>query len=97
MIFYTSITNGYDKLSPPPISDVKFICFYDGDKPSTDGWEYRKIVIDEECPVRKSYHPKHCPQLYFPPNTVTVWIDAAYAITNELVEYSKILLLKHLY
>ena len=95
MIFYTSITNGYDKLSPPPISDVKFICFYDGDKPSTDGWEYRKIVIDEECPVRKSYHPKHCPQLYFPPNTVTVWIDAAYAITNELVEYSKILLDKH--
>ena len=95
MIFYTSITNGYDKLSPPPISDVKFICFYDGDKPSTDGWEYRKIGIDEECPVRKSYHPKHCPQLYFPPNTVTVWIDAAYAITNELVEYSKILLDKH--
>ena len=95
MIFYTSITNGYDKLSPPPISDVKFICFYDGDKPSTDGWEYRKIGIDEECPVRKSYHPKHCPQLYFPPYTVTVWIDAAYAITNELVEYSKILLDKH--
>ena len=39
MIFYTSITNGYDKLSAPPKSDVKFICFYDGVKPDTDGWE----------------------------------------------------------
>ena len=89
MIFYTSITNGYDKLSPPPQSDYKFICFYDGDKPDTEGWEYRKIEIDEECPVRKSYHPKHCPHLYFKPNSVTIWIDASYAITEELVSFSE--------
>tara|TARA_B100001093_G_scaffold451535_1_gene459051 strand:+ start:1024 stop:2550 length:1527 start_codon:yes stop_codon:yes gene_type:complete len=89
MIFYTSITNGYDKLSTPPKSDVKFICFYDGDKPDTDGWEYRKIEIDEECPVRKSYHPKHCPHLYFDADAITVWIDASYIITNDLIEYSK--------
>ena len=95
MIFYTSITNGYDKLSAPPESDVKFICFYDGDKPDTDGWEYIKIEIDEECPVRKSYHPKHCPHLYFHPDTVTVWIDASYVITKELIEFSKIIFEEH--
>ena len=76
MIFYTAITNGYDELAPPPKSNAKFICFHDGDKPDTEGWEYREIEIDEDCPVRKSYHPKHCPHLYFEPNTVTVWIDA---------------------
>ena len=95
MIFYTSITNGYDKLSPPPKSDVKFICFQDGDKPDTEGWEYRKIEIDEECPVRKSYHPKHCPHLYFDANDITVWIDASYIITNDLIEYSKDIFEEH--
>tara|TARA_B100001057_G_scaffold487566_2_gene570495 strand:- start:419 stop:1945 length:1527 start_codon:yes stop_codon:yes gene_type:complete len=95
MIFYTSITNGYDKLSTPPKSDVKFICFYDGDKPDTDGWEYRKIEIDEECPVRKSYHPKHCPHLYFDADAITVWIDASYIITNDLIEYSKDIFEEH--
>ena len=107
MIFYTSITNGYDELSPPPTSDtqigyfqtlnesVKFICFYDGDKPDTDGWEYRKIEIEEECPVRKSYHPKHCPHLYFDADEITVWIDASYAITNELIEFSKVIFEEH--
>ena len=66
MIFYTAITNGYDKLAPPPIADdVLFICFYDGDKPDVDGWIYIPIEIEEKCPVRKSYHPKHCPHLYF--------------------------------
>ena len=44
MIFYTSITNGYDKLSSPPEVDARFVCFYDGDKPETDGWEYIKPV-----------------------------------------------------
>ena len=95
MIFYTAITNGYDKLAPPPKSNVKFICFYDGDQPDTEGWEYRKIDIDEKCPVRKSYHPKHCPHLYFESGASTVWIDASYSISNELIEYSKTLLEKH--
>ena len=43
MIFYTSITNGYDRLASPPQVDHKFICFYDGDKPDVDGWEYIKL------------------------------------------------------
>ena len=28
-------------------------------------WKYIKIDVEEECPVRRSYHPKHCPHLYF--------------------------------
>ena len=107
MIFYTSITNGYDELSPPPKSDtqlgyfkklyesVKFVCFYDGEKPEVEGWEYRHIEIEEECPVRKSYHPKHCPHLYFDAEEITVWIDASYPITNELIEYSYVLFNDH--
>jgi len=95
MIFYTAITNGYDELAPPPKSNAKFICFHDGDKPDTEGWEYREIEIDEDCPVRKSYHPKHCPHLYFEPNTVTVWIDASYAITEELISFSEKIFEEH--
>ena len=85
MIFYTSITNGYDKLSSPPIADdVLFICFYDGDKPDVDGWIYIPLEIEEKCPVRKSYHPKHCPHLYFDKGAVTVWIDACYPISDYI-------------
>ena len=81
MIIYTAITNGYDKLAEPPETGDRFVCFYDGDKPQTDGWEYIKLEIDEACPVRKSYHPKHCPHLYFDKEAVTVWIDACYPIS----------------
>ena len=88
MIFYTSVTNNYDRLaSPPELSedvDVRFICFYDGDQPDADGWEYIKLEIDEECPVRKSYHPKHCPHLYFKSGVSTVWIDASYSISKYI-------------
>ena len=95
MIFYTSITNGYDKIISPPKVDHRFVCFYDGDKPEVDGWEYIKLEIDEPCPVRKSYHPKHCPHLYFDNNVETVWIDASYAITHDIVESSANLFLSH--
>ncbi len=90
MIIYTSITNGYDKLEvPPEADDVLFICFYDGEQPKTDGWVYIPLEIDEECPVRKSYHPKHCPHLYFEKGKETVWIDACYPVTKFIVDYSK--------
>ena len=95
MIFYTCITNGYDKLAPPPKSDARFVCFYDGDKPETEGWEYIKLEIDEPCPVRKSYHPKHCPHLYFDKYAYTVWIDACYPISDYIAEFSKLIFEEH--
>ena len=95
MIFYTCITNGYDKLAPPPKADARFVCFYDGDKPETEGWEYIKLEIDESCPVRKSYHPKHCPNLYFDKGAYTVWIDACYPISDYIVELSNDLFEEH--
>ena len=88
MIFYTSITNGYDRLESPPVTDARFICFYDGDKPEVEGYEYIKLEIDEECPVRKSYHPKHRPDLYFNSNECTVWFDACYTISDFIVTIS---------
>lgn len=89
MIFYTSITNGYDRLESPPVTDARFVCFYDGDKPEVEGYEYIKLEIDEECPVRKSYHPKHRPDLYFDSNECTVWFDACYTISNFIVNLSR--------
>ena len=89
MIFYTSITNGYDRLESPPVTDARFICFYDGDKPEVEGYEYIKLEIDEECPVRKSYHPKHRPDLYFNSNECTVWFDACYTISDFIVNLSR--------
>ena len=92
MIFYTSVTNNYDRLaSPPEIPeeiDVRFVCFYDGDQPDADGWEYIKLELDEECPVRRSYHPKHCPHLYFENNSETVWVDGCYPLDERMVAYA---------
>ena len=96
MIFYTSITNGYDRLVPPPkADDVLFICFYDGEKPTASGWTYIPLEIEEDCPVRKSYHPKHCPHLYFDKDKEVVWIDACYPVTKFLIDYSKELFEKY--
>ena len=89
MIFYTSITNGYDRLESPPVTDARFVCFYDGDKPKVEGYEYIKLEIDEECPVSKSYHPKHRPDLYFDANECTVWFDACYTISDFIVNLSR--------
>ena len=52
MIFYTAITNGYDKLAPPPKSNVKFICFYDGDQPDTEPHE----TTEEADPCERPAH-----------------------------------------
>ena len=91
MIFYTCITNGYDTV--PDVyydKDCQYICFHDGSIETTKPlWKYIKIDVEEECPVRRSYHPKHCPHLYFDEGEYVVWVDAAYNITQELVEFSK--------
>lgn len=91
MIFYTCITNGYDTV--PDVyydKDCQYICFHDGTIETTKPlWKYIKIDVEEECPVRRSYHPKHCPHLYFDEGEYVVWVDAAYNITQELVEFSK--------
>ena len=91
MIFYTCITNGYDTV--PDVyydKDCQYICFHDGTIETTKApWKYVKLEVEEECPVRRSYHPKHCPHLYFDEGEYVVWVDAAYNITQDLVEFSK--------
>tara|TARA_B100000508_G_scaffold22157_1_gene15312 strand:+ start:375 stop:1982 length:1608 start_codon:yes stop_codon:yes gene_type:complete len=89
MIIYTSITNGYDKLEEPyDCEGVRYVCFYDGEKPDAEGWEYIELDLDIDCPVRRSYHPKHCPHKYFPERSRTVWIDALYPVTKRIVDFS---------
>ena len=91
MIFYTCITNGYDAV-PDVYYDpnCKYVCFHDGTIETTKTpWEYVRIEVDEECPVRKSYHPKHLPHCYFNEGDYTVWVDASYNISKELVEFSR--------
>ena len=94
IIFYTCVTNGYDKIvEPHPDPDIKYVCFYDdGVEPEANGWEYRKLTVEGTCPVRRSYHPKHCPHLYFEEGDTVVWVDASYEITESLVTESKIIL-----
>ena len=93
IIFYTCVTNGYDKIVEPyKDPDVRYVCFYDdGVEPEAEGWEYIKLTIEGTCPVRRSYHPKHRPDLYFDEGATTVWVDASYEITESLVNESKII------
>ena len=92
--FYTCVTNSYDKIVEPyQDPDVRYVCFYDdGVEPEAKGWEYIPLTVDGTCPVRRSYHPKHLPHLYFEPGEPTVWVDASYEITESLVTESKIIL-----
>ncbi len=98
MIFYTCITNGYDSVPDAYVEDgCRYVLFHDGSIPTTKGpWEYvhlEDIDMEEQlpdCPVRKSYLLKHRPNLYFTRAIdFTVWVDASYNITKELVDYSK--------
>ena len=96
MIFYTCITNGYDSVPDAYVEEgCRYVLFHDGSIPTTKGpWEY--VHLDQlnyklpDCPVRKSYVIKHEPHIYFKDSEVkTVWVDAAYNIDQNLVEYSK--------
>ena len=93
IIFYTCVTNSYDKIVEPyEDPDVKYVCFYDdGVEPEAKGWEYIKLTVEGTCPVRRSYHPKHRPDLYFDKGSTTVWVDASYEITQSLINESKII------
>ena len=94
IIFYTCVTNDYDKIVIPyKDPDVRYVCFYDsGVEPEAEGWEYIPLTVEGTCPVRRSYHPKHRPDLYFDAGDTTVWVDASYQITEALVNESKIIL-----
>ena len=100
MIFYTCITNGYDSVPDAYVEEgCRYVLFHDGSIPTTKGpWEY--VHIDSliptlhhklpDCPVRKSYVIKHQPHIYFrDPDAKLVWVDAAYNIDKNLVDYSK--------
>lgn len=91
MIFYTCITNGYDTLSDETVAvaGVRYVCFYDGEIEKKGPWEFIKLDLDIDCPVRRSYHPKHLPHHYFEDGEQTVWIDGCYPVTEELVRVSK--------
>ena len=67
IIFYTCVTNDYDKIVIPyKDPDVRYVCFYDsGVEPEAEGWEYIPLTVEGTCPVRRSYHPKLRPDLYF--------------------------------
>ena len=90
MIFYTCITNGYDKLPQVYIDpEVRYVCFHDGSIELEGPWEFIELEYEHDCPVRRSYHPKHCPHLYFEKGKETVWIDASYPVTQEIIDISK--------
>jgi len=91
VIIYTCITNGYDKISEENYydPDVRYVCFYDGELEKKGSWEFIELNLDIECPVRRSYHPKHLPHHYFDEGEITLWIDGSYTITKEIVDYFK--------
>jgi hypothetical protein len=91
MIIYTCITNGYDRISEENYydPDIRYVCFYDGELEKIGDWEFVELNLDIECPVRRSYHPKHLPHHYFDAGEYTLWVDASYTITKEVVEYFK--------
>ena len=97
MIIYTCITNGYDSISEDNYydPDVQYVCFYDGKLEKKGPWEFIKLDLDIECPVRRSYHPKHLPHHYFDEEELTVWVDGCYVLTQEFTEFSKNIFLEH--
>ena len=90
MIIYTCITNGYDEI-PDQYYDpnVQYVCFTDGTVEKKGPWEFRDILIEYDCPRRRSAHPKMNPHLYFPIGSKTTWIDGCYVMTDKFVERSK--------
>ena len=90
MIIYTCITNGYDEIPDHYYDpDVQYVCFTDGTVEKKGPWEFRDILIEHDCPRRRSAHPKINPHLYFPIGSKTTWIDGCYVMTKEYVERSK--------
>jgi hypothetical protein len=91
MIIYSCITNGYDEISDDHYYDpnVKYVMFHDGTIEKKGPWEFIELNVDETCPVRKSYHPKHLPHHYFETGEDTVWIDGCYKLTKNFTEISK--------
>ena len=90
MIIYTCITNGYDEIPDHYYDpDVQYVCFTDGTVEKKGPWEFRDILIEHECPRRRSAHPKINPHLYFPIGTKTTWIDGCYQMTKDYVERCK--------
>ena len=97
MIIYTCITNGYDRISEENYydPDIRYVCFYDGELEKLGDWEFIKLNLDIECPVRRSYHPKHLPHHYFGVGEYTMWVDGSYTITKELVDKFKTEFIEH--
>ena len=97
MIIYTCITDGYDKISEDNYydPDIRYVCFYDGELEKVGPWEYIQLNLDVECPVRRSYHPKHLPHHYFDEGELTVWVDGCYLLTKEFTEFSKEIFSEH--
>jgi len=90
MIIYTCITNGYDEIPDHYYDpDVQYVCFTDGTVEKKGPWEFRDILIEHDCPRRRSAHPKINPHLYFPVGSKTAWIDGCYVMTKKFVERSK--------
>ena len=90
MIVYTCITNGYDEIPDHYYDpDVQYVCFTDGTVEKKGPWEFRDILIEHDCPRRRSAHPKINPHLYFPIGSKTTWLDGCYVMTKEYVERSK--------
>jgi hypothetical protein len=97
VIIYTCITNGYDRISEENYydPDIRYVCFYDGELEKIGDWEFVELDLDIECPVRRSYHPKHLPHHYFDVGEITLWIDGSYTITKELVDKFKSEFVQH--
>jgi hypothetical protein len=97
VIIYTCITNGYDRISEENYydPDIRYVCFYDGELEKLGDWEFIKLNLDIECPVRRSYHPKHLPHHYFGVGEYTMWVDGSYTITKELVDKFKTEFIEH--
>jgi hypothetical protein len=89
VVVYTCITNGYDNLWEPEITDdtIDFICFTDDLKiKSNTQWSIRKIPkIFNHLPKTKIYRAlKLLPHILFNNYDMSLWVDGSVQIKKDL-------------
>ena len=89
LIIYTAITGDYDNLKSPKFTDsrVKYICFTNNPKLSSDTWEMRYISDHSLSNVQLARKIKLLPFEFMDIDSNLLWVDAKYSIQADLREY----------
>ncbi|WP_051198120.1 glycosyltransferase domain-containing protein [Butyrivibrio sp. MB2005] len=91
IVVYTAITGGYDELKAPEVQDenITYVCFTDDPDKKSDIWNIEYVKSDEGAMMQAKMFKLH-PERYFKDFEVSVWVDGAYAIRDDLRDYIRI-------